>query len=347
MRLVGEWVPWGVAMERALVGPEGFYLGEAVPAANFRTSVTAAPELVASAITVLFEDVQAALGAGRADPGPGPAMDLVDLGAGGGELLAVLADTLPEHVRLHGVDVGRRPPGLAARVRWSATIPEERIVGLLLAYEYLDNVPVDVAEIGPDGVPRLVLVDPATGEERLGGSLEPGDAAWLGRWWSLDGAPSGTRAEIGRARDVAWSTAVSRVGCGVVLAVDYDHGLARRPASGTLAGYRRGRMVPAVPDGSCDVTAHVALDACAEAGVSAGARATALVRQADALAALGVAADRPDVGMAREDPLGYLRALDAAGTAAELLDRSGLGGFGWLVQSVGGIGLPERFARTG
>ncbi|MDQ3449606.1 MAG: hypothetical protein M3455_01580, partial [Actinomycetota bacterium] len=68
---------------------------------------------------------------------------------------------------------------------------------------------------------------------------------------------------------------------------------------------------------------------------------------ADALAALGVAADRPDVGMAREDPLGYLRALDAAGTAAELLDRSGLGGFGWLVQSVGGIGLPERFVRTG
>lgn len=337
---MGDWVPWGAAMERALVGPGGFYLAHGVPAAHFRTSVTAAPELVAQAITVLLDGIRAAIGAPAASP-----LDVVDLGAGGGELLAALAVTLPAHVRLHGVDVARRPPGLDARVCWSAEIPDG-IVGLLLAYEYLDTMPVDVAEVGPDGRPRAVLVDPATGAERLGGALDPDDAAWLERWWPLDGSAAGTRAEIGRARDVAWATAVGRLRRGLALAVDYDHERTCRPPAGTLVGYRRGRLVAAVPDGSCDVTAHVALDACAAAGTSAGATSSGLVRQADALRALGVVAARPDPGDARTDPSGYLRALAATGSAAELLDRSGLGGFGWLVQGIG-IGLPERLARIG
>ena len=85
---------------------------------------------------------------------------MVDLGAGGGELLAQLADALPERVRLHGVDVAARPPGLPSALRGRARLPEP-IVGLVIAHEYLDNLPVDVAEVGPDGVPRLVLVDPA------------------------------------------------------------------------------------------------------------------------------------------------------------------------------------------
>ena len=130
------------------------------------------------------------------------------------------------------------------------------------------------------------------------------------------------------------------------MAVDYGHEAGGRPAAGTLTGYRDGRQVPPVPDGSCDLTAHVALDACAAAGSAAGATATALVRQADALRALGVDATRPTTANAREDPLGYLRSLAAAGSAAELLDRAGLGGFGWLVQGVG-VALPERLVQIG
>jgi hypothetical protein len=96
-----------------------------------------------------------------------------------------------------------------------------------------------------------------------------------------------------------------------------------------------------VPDGSCDITAHVALDACAEAGRTAlqgragpARRAPRLLTQREALHALGVDGARPPLSLAASDPAGYVRALAAAGEAAELTARDGLGAFGWLVQPV-------------
>jgi SAM-dependent MidA family methyltransferase len=113
---------------------------------------------------------------------------------------------------------------------------------------------------------------------------------------------------------------------------------------GTLTGYRDGATVPAVPDGSCDVTAHVALDACAVAGEAAGATGTLLTTQRDALRALGLTGARPPLELARRDPGGYLVALGAAGEDAELIDPGGLGGFGWLVQTAG-IPIPAPLAQ--
>jgi hypothetical protein len=92
-----------------------------------------------------------------------------------------------------------------------------------------------------------------------------------------------------------------------------------------------------VPDGSCDITAHVALDACAAAVPGAS---TLLLPQRDALLALGVDAGRPPYEQARSDPAGYLRALADSSAAAELVEVGGLGSFAWLVQAVG-RGLPE------
>jgi hypothetical protein len=77
-------------------------------------------------------------------------------------------------------------------------------------------------------------------------------------------------------------------------------------------------------DGSCDVTAHVALDSLA-AAVSGQ-----LTTQRDALRALGISAERPSQELARAEPLRYLAELSSAGEAAELLNPSGLGGFGWV-----------------
>jgi hypothetical protein len=61
--------------------------------------------------------------------------------------------------------------------------------------------------------------------------------------------------------------------------------------------------VPPRPDGSMDLTAHVAIDAVAAAGTAV------LTTQHEALAALGV-------------------------TNRELLDPGALGGFAWLVQRI-------------
>ena len=83
-----------------------------------------------------------------------------------------------------------------------------------------------------------------------------------------------------------------------------------------------------MPDGSCDITAHVALDACALPGAR-------LLAQRDALRALGVKGARPPLALASTEPAAYVRALASAGEAAELTAAGGLGDFGWLVQPVG------------
>jgi SAM-dependent MidA family methyltransferase len=272
-------------------------------------------------------------------------LDVVDVGSGSGRLLDDLARECPDPLRtklvLTAVELGSRPSDLSPDIGWTAELPAA-ITGLVVANEWLDNVPVDLVELTESG-PRLVLVDPVTGTERLGDAPDDADVAWLRQWWPLH--EIGQRAEVGRPRDVAWAGVVGRLERGLAIAADYDHRLPHRPEYPTLAGYRDGRAVDPVPDGSCDVTAHVALDACAAAGSAAGATASLLTTQRDALRALGLLGRRPPVELAGSDPRAYLSGLRRAGEEAELIDRGGLGGFGWLVQAVG-IYLPAALAGT-
>ena len=316
-------------MTTALYGPDGFFTRSAEgPADHFRTSVHASP-LFAGALLRLVHRIDAALG--RPDP-----FDVVDVGAGRGELLAALhalAGSDDEHglnrrVRFTGVEVAARPAGLPAGIHWRRYAPEH-VTGLLVATEWLDNVPLDVAEVDPDGRVRRVLVDPATGREELGPDVDAADRFWLARWWP--GAHPGTRIEIGWPRDVAWADAVASVRRGCALAVDYGHQRPARPPLGTLTGYRSGRQVPPRPDGSTDVTAHVAVDS---AAVAAGT-AYRIIGQRAALRELGIDGGRPPLDLARTDPAAYLRALSSAGAAAELTDPAGLGGHWWLLHEVG------------
>ncbi len=80
-----------------------------------------------------------------------------------------------------------------------------------------------------------------------------------------------------------------------------------------------------VLDGTCDVTAHVALDS-----LAAAVPESFITTQADALRALGLSSTRPPQDLARTEPLRYLAELSSAGEAAELLNPSGLGSFGWV-----------------
>jgi SAM-dependent MidA family methyltransferase len=312
---------WRAAMQAGLYGAGGFFVraGDG-PAGHFRTSVHASP-LFAGALLRLIERVDAALGRP-------PVFDLVDVGAGRGELLATLLALLPADLaaraRLTGVEVAPRPSGLAPAIGWRTDVPP--LTGLLVATEWLDNVPLDVADRDDAGRLRKVLVDPATGAESLGAPVDAADRFWLRRWW-----PEPGRAEIGWPRDAAWAGAVQQVRRGCALAVDYGHLRTRRPVFGTLTGFREGREIPPVPDGSCDVTAHVAMDS---AAVAAGT-AYEMVRQRAALRALGVDGARPPLDLARSDPAGYLRALAAAGAAAELIEPDGLGGHWWLLHTIG------------
>ncbi|MGC0421326.1 SAM-dependent methyltransferase [Embleya sp. AB8] len=315
---------WKEATRRALYGAEGFYRRAEGPAGHFRTSVHASP-LFARALA----DLASTAGLST----------VVDVGAGRGELLIALCRIAPG-LELIGVDIADRPEALPPSIGWGAEIPAGRNA-LLIANEWLDNVPADVVEVDGHGVPRVVEVDAHTGHERLGPPVGDQDARWLARWWPLAGAEPGTRAEPGGPRDAAWAGAVERLERGVAVAIDYGHVLGERPPYGSLTGYRQGRQVPPVPDGTCDVTCHVAMDAVAAAGAAAGAHDTVLTTQRQALHALGLTATRPPYELARTDPTGYLAGLRDAGEAGELTARGGLGDFHWLTQAKN-MPLPTR-----
>jgi SAM-dependent MidA family methyltransferase len=282
--------------ETALYGPDGFYRRER-PAAHFRTSVHASA-LFGQAVARLARAVGAS--------------EVVDIGSGSGELGDVL--------RAEGLSV--------VEVELDDELPEV-LGGLVIANEWLDNVPCDVAELDEDGVPRYLLADLSLGEVVSGNDLR-----WLEEWWPL--REPGDRAEIGTTRDLAWASVVERLADGgVAVAIDYGHVRAGRPPYGSVTGFRAGRECDPVLDGSCDVTAHVALD-------SLGG---SLVMQRDALRALGVSAARPSLELAQTEPLRYVAELSSAGEAAELLDPSGLGGFGWVWTAVG-EGTVRRASRA-
>ena len=327
------WVDWEAGWERALYGVaeidgvDGFYRRPEGPAGHFRTAAHAAGAELGTALARL-----------AAEHGCG---SIVDVGAGRGELLTALAGNGRggggrggggaggggaggggvggaaggAGLRLHGVDVVPRPPGLPETVGWSqglAQLPDDALAGaLVIGWELLDVVPMPILELDADKVPRRVLVEPGTGRERLGDPAGPAELDWVRRWWPIEAAAEeGDRIEVGAPRDRLWAALVARsaaAGGRALLAVDYAHQRTGRPGLGSLTGFRSGHAVPPRPDGSMDLTAHVAIDAVAAAGQAAGATTSWLTEQHVALRALGV-------------------------DNAELLDRGGLGGFGWLFQ---------------
>ena len=319
---------WRQAMQAALYGPGGFYARGEPPARHFRTSVHVSPGY-AAAVLELLREVDAGLGWPER-------IDLVDVGAGRGELLeqvlAAAAEPGPAGPGVAGagavragpgrpgagrsgarragrgqglagrglagriaacaVEVAPRPAGLDPRIGWER-VPPAGITGLVIASEWLDNVPLDVVELTATG-PAVVQVDPVTGAERPHGQPDPADLAWISDWWPLRAC--GQRAEVGRTRCAAWAGVIRCIGRGVAVAIDYGHLGADRPGCGTLTGYLEGRAVPPVPDGSRDITAHVALDACAAAGAAAGADETVLTTQRAALRELGLDATASPAG---------------------------------------------------
>jgi SAM-dependent MidA family methyltransferase len=294
-------VTWREAWNEALYGPDGFFV-TARPAQHFRTAVTAS-EVFAEAIAGMARDENLST--------------VVDVGAGGGELLTRLS-LIDPGLTLVGVDLAPRPDTLPPKISWQRDVPPE-FDGLLVAHEWLDNIPCDVVELDEDGDVRLVLVDPATGAERLG---DPIDSEWLGEWWPL--SEPGERAEIGQPRDDAWADAVECV-TGLAVAIDYGHLADSRPPFGSLASYRDGQEVDVRPDGTRDVTAHVAVDAVAERVGGC------LERQRSALARLGAEGDRPPAELAHTDPSAYVSALSRSAETAELRARGGWGDFWWIV----------------
>lgn len=315
------WRRWDEAWQEALYGHEGFYR-RAAPAEHFATS---AQGLGSSGLVLAQALLELAARHGLTH--------IVEVAAGHGELLAAIAAGGQQGVALTGVDIVGRPSDLPPEVGWlrspgGAALPESLTnltSVLVVAHEWLDVVPCPVAERDPGGSWRHVMVD-ASGAERPGEPAAGEDLAWLSRH-----VPDHVeRAEIGLPRDTAYANLVSRVETGLVLAIDYGHTASTRPRAGTLTGYRDGTQVPPVPDGTCDLTAHVAVDS-----LAADQRQT----QREALHDLLGPARLPPHELSRTDPTAYLTALTRANALATLTAREGLGGFWWATSLRGGTDL--------
>ena len=280
--MADDCVPWSTAWDDAAIGARGFYRSAGGRAEDtFATDVKAGLK-VAARICDLAGDRLAALLSEHA------AVTVTDVGAGDGTLLTQLMSVLPgpvvEGLRWRVLDVRERPAALDDRIEWitgeaRVTAPGlTRGPGLVVAHEFLDDIPCEVVQIDEDRRRRLVLVR-ADGREFMGPPLDDTDACaalgvdsaalavWCERWWSR--REPAARVEVGTTRDRAWISIAEIVDDGLAIAVDYSH-LERDRSfgvwdGGTLSGYRAGRLISPIPDGSCNITAHVAIDACAAA----------------------------------------------------------------------------------
>lgn len=308
--------PWSRAWREA---SREFWSSEQ-PSAHFTTS---AGSLVAERIAEIVHEVDARLGQPET-------FHVIDIGCGDGTLLALVRDEcadLGPRVRWTGVDV--RPfevDGVESLVGEApCPLPLSDVRGLVMAHEWLDEIPCDIVERDEDGIDRLVLVD-LCGVEVLGPPLTDDHAcaeygvdaaqarSWLACWWPL--AEPGDRAEVGIARDRAWKWMTGLVAEGTALATDYGHVSAERAErhrDGTLAAYASGHLVRPAPDGGANLTAHVALDSC-----MAAVPGTTLTVQRDEIGAIALGVDPSAADVERHF------------AALRLRDRDRLGGVGWL-----------------
>jgi SAM-dependent MidA family methyltransferase len=320
--------PWLDAWVASAYGPGGFWRDNS-PAPHFRTAASSTP---------LLADLIAGLLAQHPHIGA-----VVDVGAGAGELLNRLAECLPD-LTVAGIDHRDRPPALAPTIEWrrdSWDVLTSRWQGdqlyqllaaigrpaLITCVEWLDDLPCRVVAGGTDGW-REVLVD-TSGTETPGEPVGQDDLRWLSCCW-----PEGPRAEVGTTRDAAWRAIVRSLQPygGLALMIDYGHLREDRPAAGSLAGYRSGRLVSARPGRELNLTAAVAVDAVEAAGVALGARTVLCARQGDLVR-------QSQATASSEDPL------------ADLVERTALAALGsphvwgrqwWLLQEVAAAGRRPR-----
>ena len=285
---MSPYIPWIKAWEFAAFGPGSFY-GEfgskgTNPYQHFRTAVQSNPDLAGNLFPYLLETYKRC---------GYPAQFLIlDVGGSDGSLIKNLQPLIREKglnwkTQIYDVSSGD--------VRW---IPIREQSGVVIAHELLDDIPTTIVEFDEDLTPRTVLVDPETGHEQLGESISEADLEWLVTWWP-ETSPHARR-ELGITRDHTWAKLINIFSAGRAIAIDYSHSMDQRRDglfdAGTLTGYQLGNSVRPIPNGSVNITAHVALDSCAHAAK----------------------ASRPDI------------------TATEIIEvDSGRNDFRWLIQDFG------------
>ena len=302
-------------------------------AGDFFTSVDIGPRFGALLATQIDEMYRLLASAGS------PVFDLVEVGAGNGQLARDLLDaaesTYPDlyaAIRLTLVETSAaaravQPDTLGrhrARLASSAATMPYQVSGAILANELLDALPTHAVSMTSDGL-REIYIDLAGDRlvERTGPPSSPALADYLGRL-DVDLA-AGWRGEINLAA-VEWvRTAARRLERGFIILIDYGHTAeelySQGHGTGTLTSFHRHLIGtvgddPHQPDGPAwlthpgerDITAHVDLPSVLAAAEAEGLEVLGLLDQSYFLLGLG-ALDDPGSGAANADALKQRLAL--------------------------------------
>jgi SAM-dependent MidA family methyltransferase len=323
-------------MELALYGRDGYFTSgplRSEKAGDFLTSPEVS-SMFGSTLAVFVEQEMARIG----EP-----FHLIEVAAGSGTLLGPLLETFP--VSAWAVEVSK-----AARNAISSILPEQQVVrdlaeisdpirGVILANEFVDNLPMAIAQLTPVGWrERWVGLD-SDDLTFLDHALRPEVRAWL-REHAGPVEPGGW-VEV-QLEAAAWfRTALERLTAGSVVLIDYgdlSENLAPRRRDGTLRTYRSHHLGPHPLDepGATDITADVNFSALVAVAQSAGA-SVELHRQDDFLATLGLRQRLAELRKAelelarRGDTDARLRTRSLVSEAETLLNPRGLGDFRVLV----------------
>ncbi len=325
----GGWIDFARYMDLALYAPGlGYYAAGATKLGEAGDFVTA-PELSPLFGQTLARGIAPMLARSRGD--------LVELGAGSGQLSCALLAALDESGRLparyailevspqlrarQAQCIARLPGHLAARVQWIDRLPD-CIDGVVLGNEVLDALPVHLVAWQHDGLCErgvaagrdiLVFEDRPLAPGRLRARAEslPVRAPYL--------------SEVNLRAEALVGALAQRLARGALLFIDYGFGRAEyyhpQRHRGTLMCHYRHRAHddPFFLPGLQDITAHVDFTAVAEAAVAAGLRLVGYTTQAAYLIDLGIT----DL-LARQGP-GSAAYLRAAGAVHKLLSPAEMG----------------------
>jgi SAM-dependent MidA family methyltransferase len=233
-------------------------------------------------------------------------------------------------------------------VRWSnwAELPEEELVGCVFANELIDALPVHQVMI-EDGELKEVYVS-STAEQQLVEQVAELSTTKLQQYFELANIQigdyaAGYRTEVNLAAMDLIKTIAQKMRCGYLLLIDYGYNADRyyNPMrdQGTLQCYyqHRHHNDPYIHIGNQDLTAHVDFSSLMRQGAAVGLQQIGLTKQGLFLMALGLSdrlAQVTNTSVTNQNTDG-MAILQQRQALHQLIDPTGLGGFGVLIQGKG------------
>ncbi len=326
-------IPFEHFMEMSLYDSDGFFGGDTLRSTKGGDFLTS-PE-----VSTLFGETLA--GYVRAEHERiGEPFHLVEFAAGSGSLLGPLLAVTP--VDATAVEVSPAARATLADALPGVTVadqPPNRLRGVVLANELVDNLPMALAQRVEGGWRERWVGSGAEGLEFVDAPPRPEVLDWLDNY--AGDVPDGGWVEVQLAAAQWLKEILGKLEAGSVVLFDYGdtaENLLPRRADGTLRTYRSHHLGPHPLDepGETDITADVnftaLLDVADKMGVS-----VSLHRQDDFLSGLGLRARLTDLRQAeleaarRVETIERLRLRTLKTEAETLLHPRGLGDFRVLV----------------